>query len=208
MCSDVNSSSVYMHMLVHLAVASSVFPSLSLPQIDLMDHPLYTISYVADIENVLVIMINRIMPPSPSDPPQGGGTLREGEGVEHGMGEGGKGDGVDKEGEGSGEGGKENVGMKEGEEGERRRVESDSREDEGVEGGTEEEGGEKEKGGGGEGEKTEKDRQPGQNVGEEEEGKEEDGGNGINVGPIPRMICHVLETADVRCAMYMYVRVV
>ena len=190
-----------MHMRVHLAVASSVFPSLPLPQIDLMDHPLYTISYVADIENVLVIMINRIMPPSPSDPPQGGGgTL--------GMGERGRGDGVDKEEEGSGEGGRESVGMKKGEEGERRRVESDSREDEGVEGGMEEEGGEKEKGGGGEGEETEKDRQPGQNVGEEEEGKEEDGGNGKNVGPIPRMICHVLETADVRCTMYMYVHVV
>ena len=106
---------------------------------------------------------------------------------------------MDKEGEGSGEGRWESVEMKEGEEGERRRVESDSREDEGVEGGTEEEGGEKEKGGGGEGEETEKDRQPGQNVGEEEEGKEEDGGNGINIGPIPRMICQVLETADVRC---------
>ena len=192
-----------MHMLVHLAVASSVLHFLPLPQIDLMDHPLYTISYVADIENVLVIMINRIMPPSPSNPPQGGGgTLREGEGVEHGLGEGGRGDGVDKEEEGSGEGRRENVGTKEGEEGERRRVESDSREDEGVEGGTEEEGGEKEKGEGGEGEETEKDRQPGQNVGEEEEGKEEDGGNGINIGPIPRMICHVLETADVRCTMY------
>ena len=70
-----------------------------------MDHPLYTISYVADIENVLVIMINRIMPPSPSNPTQGGGgTLREGEGVEHELGEGGRGDGVDKEGEGSGGG--------------------------------------------------------------------------------------------------------
>ena len=67
-----------------------------------------------------------------------------------------------------------------------------------------EERGEKEKGGGREGEKTEKDRQPGQNVGEEEEGKEEDGGNGINVGPIPRMICHVLETADVR-SIYIYI---
>ena len=155
---------------------------------------------MADIENVLVIMINRIMPPSLSDPPQGGGgALGEREGVEHGLGEGGRSDSVDKEGEGSGEGEKENVGMKEGEEGERRRVESDSREDEGVEGDTEEEGDEKEKGGGGKRKETENDRQPGQNVGEEEEGKQEDGGNGINIGPIPRMICHVLETADVRC---------
>ena len=131
-------------------------------QIDLMDHPLYTISYVADIENVLVIMINRILPPSPGE----GSTQTEGR-------------------EGGG---------KEGEEGE---------------------GGEREVetlGGGGEGEKEQKGS--GVEVGGEsgaagESGKGEEGGegegefNGVNIGPIPRMTCHVLETNDVSwCCVY------
>lgn len=127
-----------------------------------MDHPLYTISYVADIENVLVIMINRILPPSPGEE----STQREGR-------------------EGGG---------KEGEEGE-----GGGREVETL-------------GGGGEGEKEQKGS--GVEVGGEsgeagESGKGEEGGegegefNGVNIGPIPRMTCHVLETNDVSwCCVY------
>ena len=47
--------------------------------------------------NVLVVMINKMMSPSPSDPPQGGGTLREREREENkGMWEGGGTDSVVK----------------------------------------------------------------------------------------------------------------
>ena len=126
-----------------------------------MDHPLYTISYVADIENVLVIMINRITPPSPADPSQG----EEGIGVK----------------------GRESVEAR-------------------VEGKGEEEVGECGKEGGGGGvERTERDKDVGQDsVGEEVE----EGDNGMHVGPIPRMICHVLETKDVsavhvQCTVYL-----
>lgn len=45
-----------------------VMPTLSLMhvhmQVDLMDHPLHTITYVADIDHVLVIMAH-ILPPRP-----------------------------------------------------------------------------------------------------------------------------------------------
>ena len=68
-------------------------------QIDLMDHSLYTISYVADIDNVLVIMINRIQPPAAQE----GSVQRGGEGGGWGEGE-----GMDK-GEG-GEGGERGEG--------------------------------------------------------------------------------------------------
>lgn len=133
-------------------------------QIDLMDHPLYTISYVADIENVLVIMINRILPPSPGE----GSTQREGR------------EGGGKEGE-EGEGGEREV---------------------------ETPGG----GGGGEGEGEKEQKGSGVEVGSEsgeagESGKSEEGGegegefNGVNIGPIPRMTCHVLETNDVSCVV-------
>ena len=127
------------------------------PQIDLMDHPLYTISYVADVENMLVIMINRILPPSPSpeattgDQPLGGGEREKG---------------VEQE-EGSGEGAGE---------------ESEKVKGEGVEEGE------------GQG--------AGDPVQEGQEGEEGEGYNGINVGPIPRMTCHVLETNDVSTCTY------
>ncbi|CAI8025250.1 Amyloid-beta A4 precursor protein-binding family A member 2, partial [Geodia barretti] len=119
--------------------------------IDLMDHPLYTISYVADIENVLVIMINRIQPPAARE-----GSVQEEEKRENEEGGGEKGDGGERMGNGGGEGG---------------------------------EGVKSEDGEGGKGE-----------VGEGEGGGEEDGEefNGLNIGPIPRMTCHVLETNDAR----------
>ena len=117
-----------------------------------MDHPLYTISYVADIENVLVIMINRITPPSPADPSQG----EEGIGVK----------------------GRESV---------EARVEGKGK-------GEEEVGECGKEGGGGGVERTEREKDVGQDsLGEEVE----EGDNGMHVGPIPRMICHVLETKDV-----------
>ena len=121
-----------------------------------MDHPLYTISYVADIENVLVIMINRIQPPAARE-----GSVQEEEKRENEEGGGEKGDGGERMGNGGGEGG---------------------------------EGVKSEDGEGGKGE-----------VGEGEGGGEEDGEefNGLNIGPIPRMTCHVLETNDVS---FVYVR--
>ena len=75
----------YVSLRISLRISSS-FPFS--PQIDLMDHPLYTISYVADIENVLVIMITRI-PVPPTQPialavrqEEGAGEGRGGEGGE------------------------------------------------------------------------------------------------------------------------------
>lgn len=122
------------------------------PQIDLMDHPLYTISYVADVENMLVIMINRILPPSPSpEATTGGQTLGGGEREKAVEQEGGSGAGAGEESE---------------------KVKGD-----GVEGGEKQGAGDP--------------------VQEGQEGEEGEGYNGINVGPIPRMTCHVLETNDV-----------
>ena len=84
-----------------------------------MDHPLYTISYVADIENVLVVMINRVLPPAPGDDPSQGESGEGGDGGDGEVesGDGGAGEGVnvsaekseDVSGEGvqGGEGGEE-----------------------------------------------------------------------------------------------------
>ena len=114
-----------------------------------MDHPLYTISYVADIENVLVIMINRIQPPAARE-----GSVQEEEKRENEEGGGEKGDGGERMGNGGGDGG-EGVKSEDGE---------------------------------------------GGKVGESGKGEVGEGDgefNGLNIGPIPRMTCHVLETNDV-----------
>ena len=211
-------------LLAHSIVLRNISP-LAL-QIDLMDHPLYTISYVADIENVLVVMINRVLPPVPGDRPsqgeveEGGGSGGggEGEGVRE-VGEKGEGvrcEGVEergnsdeveeagnrKGGEGAGrekEGGQGEGGEKEGGQGE-------GGQGEGGEGG-QGEGGEKEggqgeggQGEGGQGEGGEKEGEGGEKEGGQGEGgevKEEEEYNGV--GPLPRMTCHVLETNDVSC---------
>ena len=110
---------------------------------------------MADVENMLVIMINRILPPSPSpEATTGGQPLGGGERVEQ---EGGSGEGVGDSGGG--------VGKESG------KVEGDGVEE-------------------GEGQRA------GDPVQEGQEGEGE-GYNGIHVGPIPRMTCHVLETNDV-----------
>ena len=138
-----------------------------------MDHPLYTISYVADIENVLVIMINRIMPPSPAEPPQGGCTLEVGD-----PGRGGEGDSEEMKDEDR----NESIGRtKEKNEGVVDRVE--------VREGVKEDGSD-------DPEKTGEGTRKGLTE-EVEEGEEDEGYNGAHIGPIPRMICHVLETKDV-----------
>lgn len=164
----------------HLLLLSPPLPHFS--QIDLMDHPLYTISYVADIENVLVVMINR-MPPPPPPPPQGG--------------RGGDGD-VQKVEEKQVEGGEVEGEVRENKEG-GGRVEEENREGEQNEGGHVE-GKEAEVQGEGDGE-----GQAGEGEGEEEEGEgegerkgERDGDGETQTGPIPRMTCHVLETSNVR----------
>ena len=70
-----------------------------------MDHSLYTISYVADIENVLVIMINRVLPAAPGEVSQGGEAEKKGEKEEKEGGEGETGrPGSGEEGEGVKEG--------------------------------------------------------------------------------------------------------
>lgn len=135
----VKSYTLYMYMYIYI---------LPLPQIDLMDHPLYTISYVADVENMLVIMINRIMPPLPSPENSTGGHLAGG------------GEGEKEEGQGR-DNGEEVAG----------------------------------------GDKNEGDKEREDSV-QEDEGEE--GYNGIHVGPIPRMTCHVLETNDVSTCTCMY----
>lgn len=162
-----------------------------LVQVDLMDHPLYTIAYVADVENVLVVMINRVPPPSAGDSAdkrvnvendeqseaneamkkeeeekEKEEELTEGEeeAVRTQEDEGGGG-----EGEGGGKGGKEIEGGREAENKEEAKEDS--------------------------GDSVEKTGS--QVTAEEEEGSGEGEMTGLNIGPIPRMTCHVLETNDV-----------
>ena len=155
-----------------------------------MDHPLYTISYVADIENVLVVMINRFMSvTSPAESTQGG----RGEGVRgEGGGGGGEGEGVESvenevEGSEGGESGEAGEGGGEGSVGcggGGDRVEETQSDSTGV----------VQEAGQGEGQGEEEGDSEGQGEGE---GDNEDSYCGVNIGPIPRMTCHVLETKDV-----------
>lgn len=137
----------------------------SLLQIDLMDHPLYTISYVADIDNILVIMINRILSAtSPVEPPQGG----KGVGVVEG----------------------ESVVRERGEQG--GDVENEVDDSDSVKGSGEERVKESQN------DSTEiVHESQGDRDGEEVDQNESESYSEVNVGPIPRMTCHVLETKDV-----------
>ena len=83
-------------------------------QVDLMDHPLHTITYVADIDRVLVLMAHVSAPASPAPTPSTAADRDtrippEGEGEEEGGGgDGERGGGGDGERGGGGGGGEAN----------------------------------------------------------------------------------------------------